>query len=41
MANSISFTLPAIEDLDGLSISRIHVDIGDTIQIDQDILSLE
>ena len=41
MANSISFTLPAIEDLDGLSISIIHVDIGDTIQIDQDILSLE
>ena len=41
MANSISFTLPAIEDLDGLSISTIHVDIGDTIQIDQDILSLE
>ena len=41
MAKSISFTLPAIEDLDGLSISAIHVDIGDMIQIDQDILSLE
>ena len=41
MAKSISFTLPAIEDLDGLSISAIHVDIDDMIQIDQDILSLE
>ena len=41
MAKSISFTLPAMEDLDGLSISAIHVDFDDMSQIAQDNLSLE
>jgi len=41
MAKSISFTLPAMEDFDGLSISAIHVDFDDMSQIAQDTLSLE
>jgi dihydrolipoamide dehydrogenase len=41
MAKSIPFIFPAIEDLDGLSVSNIHVAIGDMVHIDQDIVSLE
>ena len=41
MSNIIEFTLPAIEDLEGLEIVEILVSVGDIITSGQDTLSLE
>ena len=41
MSNTLEFTLPELDDLDGLTITKILVAVGDVIHLDQDILSLE
>jgi pyruvate dehydrogenase E2 component (dihydrolipoamide acetyltransferase) len=41
MSNIIEFTLPAIEDLEGLEIVEVLVAVGDIITSGQDVLSLE
>ncbi|MBT3505801.1 MAG: dihydrolipoyl dehydrogenase, partial [Piscirickettsiaceae bacterium] len=41
MSNTRQFTLPNLDDLDGLTITHILVAVGDIIHLDQDVLSLE
>ena len=41
MSNTLEFTLPELDDLDGSTITKILVAVGDVIHLDQDILSLE
>jgi pyruvate/2-oxoglutarate dehydrogenase complex dihydrolipoamide acyltransferase (E2) component len=41
MSNKLEFTLPELDDLRGLTITKILVAVGDVIHLDQDILSLE
>ena len=41
MSNIIEFALPAIDDLDGLEITKILVSVGDIITPGQDVIALE